>query len=165
MSIIKALVSLFSSKPKEDRSTRLVPSKEYEPGLIDDFKHDHQELLQLFAAIQKAISSRNEDALYSALQAFGTALRVHVAKENVRFYVYVEHKHQADLAMRKRIQQYRLDMDEIGKDITRFIRTYSIPQQTDANWRALPAEMSKIASALSQRLHDEETELYDMYRP
>lgn len=169
MSIFKAITSainsLFASEPdKRSKPLDYIPSKEYDPSLIPALLDDHQQLLVMFGNIQNAVSQRDNPMLYEALKKFGSALKNHIAVENMKFYHYVEEHYKNDKSTRERVKHFRIEMEGITVVINRFLKQHTKPDLTPQEWASLPANLSELAVAISKRLHDEETELYAMYK-
>lgn len=140
-------------------------NKKYDPKLVQSLKGDHQAVLGIFGRIQTAVQNHNDADLYAALQEFGTALKAHLALENVKFYSYIEEKYMEDPDLKKRIHHFRVEMEGIAVAVNRFLRAHTIPEQTPEQWASLPNDLAELAKALGKRIHDEETELYEMYKP
>lgn len=64
-------------------------SMRLDPKLAEELKHEHGKLIALSHEIVRIASQRDNGSLIRLLGKFGNALRGHMLKENVRFYVYL----------------------------------------------------------------------------
>lgn len=121
-------------------------------------------MLSIFGRIQTAVQHHDDTELYHQLQSFGAALNSHLAAENVKFYSYIEELYMNDHLQKERILHFRVEMSHIGVVVNKFLKEHTIPEQTKEQWDALPEALAGLATALGKRIHDEETELYSLYK-
>lgn len=162
ISFLKALFTASSTPPEIEPDYQRL---KFNPKLVQSLKGDHQAILGIFGQIQTAVQNHQDQDLYEALQEFGVAMKTHLYEENVKFYYYIEKKYLDDADIKKRIHYFRVEMEGIAVALNRFLREHTVPMQTPEQWMILPGKLSELAKALGKRIHDEETELYAMYRP
>ena len=68
----------------------------FDPKLVSELKSDHQKLVKLFTELVSIAGQRDSQLLTKNLSNFGSLLRGHILKENVRLYVYLKSSLQAD---------------------------------------------------------------------
>lgn len=166
--------SLFGKK-KEQSSTETNTQKtdpkkagvrvQYDPRLIDQLKLEHQALLSIYKEIQESYKVKNTNKLVIDLGRFRTQLTGHLLKENVRFYMYVESLLTQDPTSIQIIQQFRQEMDGIGKAVIDFLDKYRAVNDNPQLMSSFGEDLEKIGSVLAKRILNEEGTLYPLYMP
>lgn len=137
----------------------------YDPALVDGLKSEHQLMLDIYAAIAADTQAGNYAGVQQRLEHFRITLRNHLLKENVRFYIYLEHLLQGDPASHRMMREFRHEMDAIGKVVVSFLTKHqSISTQPQLHSQ-FPQELEQIGKALVSRIESEENTLYPMYAP
>jgi len=135
---------------------------EYRPNLVKQLTNEHQQLLSIFQAIIRAVEKDNQTEAKLLLDRFKAKFTGHIIKENVNFYVYVQHSVNDPLTL-ELIKDMRIEMDDIARAVRNFINEYT-PKHV-----VLDAEFvegfKEIGSALINRITQEEEHLYPTYQP
>jgi hemerythrin-like domain-containing protein len=138
---------------------------DYRPELIPALQAEHQELLALFAELERASQGTDETACRTALDRFTRLLQDHLLTENRHLYGYFSRHPDTNADVARQVDNMSADMMRVGKMLHRFITTY-----TRTTWsRALQEQMRKdlavIGEVLTHRIHEEESVLYPLYAP
>ena len=140
--------------------------RRYRPGLVASLRAQHQELLVLFADLERASEQQNASACRQALHRFARMLEQHVAVENRELYGYLlSHPEHADPDLMQRVRTMATDMMHVGRILHRFVTAYSAPTLTPEQLAQLRRELPAIGEVLVHRIHEEETVLYPLYVP
>lgn len=137
----------------------------YSPELIDELKDDHHQLLQIFGAIGAAHAAGDLAETAVLLERFRSALAEHLLKENVRFYIYLEHALQKDASSHALVHQFRREMDGIGKAVLAFLDRYRNIAADPVLTGSFAADLAAVGKVLGQRIRSEEQTLYSLYLP
>lgn len=137
----------------------------YHPELVDQLKADHQGLLATFGAIGDAYNTHDLAATSAQLEAFRGQLMAHLLKENVRFYIYLEHALVSDPTSHALVHQFRHEMDGIGKAVMAFLDKYRNLAVDSSLAGSFGADLASVGSVLAQRIKSEEETLYPLYLP
>lgn len=137
----------------------------YHPDLVDQLKADHQALLATFGRIQAAFEAGQLGECAAALEHFRGQLTAHLLKENVRFYIYLEHALAGDRASHDLVHQFRHEMDGIGKAAVGFLDKYRAVATDPALAAGFAADLAGVGAILGQRIRNEEETLYPLYLP
>lgn len=136
----------------------------YSEHLITDLKQEHQDLLRMYIAIQNLVESQNYQQAVDELIKFKEAFSRHLMQENVKFYSYFDHHFSTQSFEHQTIKSYRKEMNQIALAVIQFLKKWTqaeaLDQQSSVKFLE---EYTGIASALSQRIADEEKELYVLY--
>jgi len=156
---------------EENKNTRsLKPAAStagiaYDPGLVARLKGDHRELVRIYTAIKSAAASNRFGELHDLLAQFKLTFQLHIAMENVKFYVYVQQRMAADSDASNFIAEVRREMNDIARAVLKFVDGYMSIPPTPVTVTAFIAELDRIGSVLVQRVEKEETRLYLLYQP
>jgi hypothetical protein len=142
---------------------RFKPRNEYRANLIPALHAEHQELLALFGALERAAKASDEVACRTALNAFTRLLQQHLLAENRLLYGYFSHHVDANPKLEQRIEILSAEMLQIGKSLHRFVATYVKAPWSGSVRERLLREIPAIGSMLNHRIHEEEAELYPLY--
>lgn len=137
----------------------------YHADLVDELKADHQTLLATFGAIGKAYAAHDLTATSTQLEVFRGQLMAHLLKENVRFYIYLEHALAGDPTSQALVHQFRHEMDGIGKAVMAFLGKYRLLAVDSSLAGSFGADLATIGDVLVQRIRSEEHTLYPLYLP
>lgn len=137
----------------------------YHPQLVGELIQEHRNLLACFNAVAQAFDSGDLAATCRELEHFRGALLAHLLKENVRFYIYLEHALAGDATSHALVHQFRHEMDGIGKVVIAFLAKYAELANTPALAESFPGELGGIGEVLIQRIRNEEDTLYPLYLP
>ena len=137
----------------------------YHPQLVDELIQEHRKLLDCFKAIGQAFEGGDLAATCRELEHFRGGLLAHLLKENVRFYIYLEHALAGDEASHTLVHQFRHEMDGIGKAVLAFLGKYADLAKNPALAASFASELGSIGEVLVQRIRNEEDSLYPLYLP
>lgn len=138
----------------------------YDPGLVPSLVSDHHALIGIFGEITTAMEQKNVVFTKEKLGEFGDALRGHLLKENVRFYVYLQHSLEGDAENAAIMQEFRREMQHIGKAVSDFLHKYTAEGEWDGQmWQSFQQEVGGIGKVLTKRIQTEENVLYPLYLP
>lgn len=135
----------------------------YKPGLVDELRVEHRDLLHLYKNLVATHQRGDFDAAVSNLRRFTYALRAHLLKENLHLYVYLKHALRSDPESSALMSSMRVEMGKIGRVLNDFVTRYtSSPWDLEVR-ENLKGELEKIAELLTMRIEQEEDVLYPMY--
>ena len=138
----------------------------YDPNLVPNLVSDHHVLLGIFGEIAAAMEQKNMSRTKEKLGEFGDALRGHLLKENVRFYVYLQHSLEGDTENAAIMHEFRREMQHIGKAVADFLHKYTAEGEWDGKmWQSFQQEVGGIGKVLTKRIQTEENVLYPLYLP
>ena len=127
--------------------------------LIEELKRDHVEIGNLLARL-KDHRVTNAEAHKILLEAQASLL-AHLKKEDFQLYPVLNRAAEKDAGLKRTIDFYAKDMDEITKNAAAFFQKYS---KRDA---PVDLEFAKafgnLFATISRRLRSEETSLYQEY--
>jgi regulator of sigma D len=138
---------------------------QYDPMLIPQLVQEHHGLLRLFGEIKDTHAANDFAALKRALQKFQLALNLHLAQENANFYAYLRKSLSRNSEQHNTMSQFWDEMQDIGKVVTTFLRTYNHADFTPDLHGAFGRELDAIGAALVSRIEREEASLYKLYVP
>lgn len=137
----------------------------YHPQLVAELVQEHRQLLADFNAVAQAFERGDLTATCRELEHFRGSLLAHLLKENVRFYIYLEHALAGDAASHALVHQFRHEMDGIGKTVLAFLGKYAELAANPALAASFTGELGGIGEVLIQRIRNEEDTLYPLYLP
>lgn len=153
-------------QPQAQQGTAPDTHLHYDPNLVPSLVVDHKTLLWIFGEIGAAIDQKNRALVQERLGNFGDALRGHLLKENVRFYVYLQHSLKADPDNAAIMHDFRKEMQQIGKAVADFLHKYTAEGEWDeAMWKSFQEQIDGIGKVLVKRIKTEEDVLYPLYFP
>lgn len=127
--------------------------------LIDELKRDHIEIDAMLAKVRDSKISHQE--AHRILIAAKVKLLAHLKKEDLQLYPVLNKEAVNDAALKRSVEFYAKDMQEITAEAVAFFDKYS---PADA---AIDIEFArafgKLYSILSRRLRSEESTLYPAY--
>src|SRR6476646_4906928 len=112
------------SAPSEP-SAEPKPRGDYRPDLIPALHAEHQELLALFGALERASKSNDEVACRTVLDRFTRLLQQHLLAENRHLYGYFSRYAHPNPNIAQRVETMSNEMLQIGKTLHHFITTYA----------------------------------------
>lgn len=153
-----------TSKPSEV-TKKVAPGTQlqYDPGLIKMLKQDHEELLEIWLAIGKAMDKQDVKTMASLLTEFKAKLNKHLLTENVKLYVYLTRSLTNDQQHSEVVKDFRSEMNHIGRTVTTFLRTYTQSPIEIGMLDTFKDEFEAIGGALVNRITREEDVLYALY--
>ena len=137
----------------------------YHPQLVGELIQEHGNLLACFNAIVQVFENGDLAATCRELERFRGNLLAHLLKENVRFYIYLEHALAGDATSHALVHQFRHEMDGIGKVVLAFLGKYAELAKNPALADSFRGELGGIGEVLIQRIRNEEDNLYPLYLP
>ncbi len=164
--------NVFTARRESSSSERMVQSEvapgteiRYDPKLIERFSGQHVELVNEIQLVKKFLVAKNYPATIESLRSFKVMLQQHLLEENLRFYTYLTHCLINDSEGRELMNDMRIEMGEIGRLLTRFIKHYLEFGINDLNAETFDSELTGIIHALADRIDREEKSLYTLYMP
>lgn len=158
-----------AAHPAEQQGVAPGSKMHYDPALVPGLVEDHHALLAVFGQIVAAMNAKNMGQVRAHLTEFGDALRGHLLKENIRFYVYLQHSLEKDPENAAIMHEFRSEMQHIGKAVADFLHKYTAEKEGwvwDENmWQQFQEEVSGIGKVLTRRIQTEENILYPLYLP
>ncbi len=140
-------------------------SLNFDPNLISRLKKDHASLLTLFGNIRRSYLAQDFASLQNELRQFRSALNLHLAEENFKFYAYLRKALSNNVENFQTMNAFWKEMQEIGKVVLEFLRKYDAAEFTPEMKDAFGQELEAIGAALAGRIQREERELYILYAP
>ena len=138
----------------------------FDPKLVSELKVDHGQLVSQFQEIVATTGKRDNDLLVKQFAKFGSTLRGHILKENVRFYVYLKSSLQSDESSLSIMQEFAQEMQQIGRAVTDFLHKYtSVAKWDEAQWAVFERDLNAVGQVLTSRIETEENTLYPLYLP
>ncbi len=147
---------------------KVVPGTQlhYDSNLVPNLVADHQVLLGIFGEIGVAMNQKNMVLVKQKLGELGDGLRGHLLKENIRFYVYLQHSLEADPDNAAIMHDFRKEMQHIGKAVADFLHKFTADGDwSEAMWQDFQQEVGGIGKVLVKRIQTEENVLYPLYLP
>lgn len=142
-----------------------APAVEFDPAFITTLKDEHEALVQRFVGVKNAYLAHDFARVKEGLQEFQTALNLHLAVENAKFYAYLRRHLPPGSAELQTMNSFFDEMQEIGKVVTQFLRKYISADYTAEVQAAFGQELEGIGAALLSRISREEKTLYTLYAP
>lgn len=121
--------------------------------------------MSIYNQIHTALADGQYTIIKHLLREFHSNLQTHLLVENVRLYVYLQHQLASDTANAEIINDFRREMDGIGRTVIKFIRKYSEMVFDEDNAKIFEVELNDIGAALTERIKREEETLYMLYMP
>lgn len=149
--------------PAADKQAARTTDIQYDAGLIEKLKSDHERLVAIFSEISAATSTRRYHDIPQQLAKFKIALQAHIMTENVKFYVYLQNKLSHDETTSEYVTDLRREMDGIARAVVRFANTHASTVLTDETAGAFAKQLGEIGEILLQRVELEESRLYTLY--
>lgn len=150
---------------KDDEPAAATASFTYAPDLIAGLQAEHRGLLRRLAEIEKLVIGKNYDAIPHSLAAFKSKFNVHVLRENLHCYGYLEQglaDHPAELAS---VRTFRGEIDAIARSVLDFIEKHRSAGVREANAQEFLTGLRAVGAALVERIQREEKDLYSLYTP
>ena len=135
----------------------------YSADLLNELDMQHQHLMQHYQDLVLILKNRKIALVKPLLQQLYTEFKLHTMQENVRFFCYLERKHQDDATVLNLLKQERKEAHQVSMQISRFMRKWSTVEITEQNLDALSEHFEQVGDLLKQRMHEEEQSLYPLY--
>lgn len=138
----------------------------YYPQLIDELVQDHHQLQALEKRIKLGFERRDLALVARELAEFGSLLRNHLLKENMRLYIYLKQRVADDEINAALVRSFRKEMDGIARQALDFLDKYQAIE-TMSGQAALNfvQELEGIGTVVHERMQREEQVLYPLYAP
>ena len=136
----------------------------YNPNLIGKLEYDHQALLEIFGEINAAETAANYPLVTDKLKEFKQGFLDHILIENVSLYVYMKSSFKDDEGNIGLVQEFRSEMDGIGKAVRAFILKYEMIGINKDVAPSFTEDLGGIGEALVARIQREEGTLYPLYQ-
>ncbi len=156
-------VVVSSVTPKQEAPKEYLKGTKisYHPELIDQFKKDHRELLEIFTDVVTASKDGDMERVPVLLIEFKRRIIGHLLQENVQLYVYLKYLFVDDAANRELAKTMQKEMAAIGKVLFEFIVRFT---DENVNYdQAFQQELEGIGAVLVERIKLEEENLYSLY--
>ena len=163
MGFIKNLLGKF--KKDSDVAKEIKVETTYNEKLIENFKHDHEELLKIFGEIRESFEndSNAHKKVVNLLNDFKIALEIHLMIEDNKLYSYLTMKYGSDDVHKAFVEDIQTEMTNIAKEVMFFIRKYTNRQSYDNNIDNFLNDLDNIGEVLTRRIKMEEEKLYALY--
>lgn len=136
----------------------------YNPNLVEKLEDDHQDLLRIFGEINAAFADNDYSQVTENLKEFKHGFLDHILVENVSLYVYMKSAFSDDEANIELVQEFRSEMDGIGKAVRAFLLKYETIGIDKDLAASFENELAGIGEALVARIEREESTLYPLYQ-
>lgn len=135
----------------------------FDPRLIERFKGHHRTLLKLFEDIDNAAGQYDFNKLADLLGRFKRVLQEHLLEENLKLYTYMQACMRNDPDNAEIMRDMKAEMGRIGRDVNRFIGTWTHQVIDASNIQDFQRELKGIGEVLADRIEREEHTLYPLY--
>ncbi len=135
----------------------------YNPNLIPKLEGDHQTLFGIYGEIKEASDLANYSLVKDKLKEFKQGFLDHILIENVSLYVYMKNALHDDEESVDLVQEFRSEMNEIGKVVRAFILKYETIGVNQDLASSFAQDLAGIGQALVDRIEREEGTLYPLY--
>jgi hypothetical protein len=162
--MLAALKRWFAHSPSAASPGETADPTAFRPGLIPSLHADHEELLRLFADLERAGASSDPVACRSALDRFTRLLQDHLLTENRHLYGYFSRHPDPNPEVARQVEAMSADMMRVGKILHRFITTYTRATWTVDLHERMRHDLRGVGEVLAHRIHEEESVLYPLYR-
>ena len=137
----------------------------YKSNLIPVLKEDHQALLPLHTSILWYANNRKYKELEKGLNAFGERLKIHLRKETIDLYIYLEFiiAKEIEIKQRKTFREFRLEMKRISVAVSSALNQYENTPITDETVKQFLIDFKELGRILIDRIEKEEKMLYPIY--
>lgn len=173
--MLSFIMKMFSTKPSSSLDqfklfnpelgqgvTTKKSTIHYYDKLVDNFKEEHQLLLQYYMQVLQSLDEGNYKKAESRLSNFMKQLAHHIKSENTRLYVYLKDIHQESPEKLAYVSDMQKKMTSIFGAVSNITAKY--PTVDANNAKALKKDFSALASILKERIENEETSLYTLYK-
>lgn len=140
-------------------------SHAYSPQLIDELRQEHRALAKRYNDIEKMVLEARTQAIPHGLSAFKSKFNVHMLRENLHCYVYLERQLTRRPVELAAMNQLRGAMDAIGQQVLDFVEKYRSSGVSRANAQEFLNGLRGIGKLLQERIQRVETGLYPLYKP
>ena len=134
----------------------------YYENLVDNFKEEHQLLLQYYSQVLQSLDEGNYNKAESRLSNFIKQLAHHIKSENTRLYVYLKDIHQHSPETLDYVMNMQKKMATIFGAVSNIRAKYISVDASNAN--NLKKDFSSLASIIKERIENEERSLYTLYK-
>ncbi len=152
-----------AAQPQQRPAAQQAAAAQFDPAFIPALVEEHRSLVALFVSVKEASEAADFPAVKRALQEFQLALNMHLVLENSKFYAYLRKTLRKNSPELDTVNAFFDEMQEIGKVVTQFLRTYTLADFTAEVHAAFRDELEAIGAALVNRIEREEQTLYKLY--
>ncbi len=125
--------------------------------LVDELKKDHSVITETLTNV-KELGVTSEEG-QKILLAAKSGLLAHLKKEDEHLYPVLNKAAESDVDLKRTLDMFAKDMDEISKGALEFFDKYS----TGGSGIEFAKDFGKLFGTLSTRIRKEETTLYKKY--
>lgn len=136
----------------------------YDTSLVTRLKADHQALVNLFNQMFSHAQEGQYDVLKQNIDDFRHLFNAHLLTENTKLYIYLDKALKSDDANYEIIQEFRREMNQIGKVVRQFLIKWGETPFDEIQSALFLKEAGGIGSVLVKRIETEETRLYEIYQ-
>lgn len=127
-------------------------------ALIDELKRQHVEIEKMLEKLKDPRVSNRE--AHSILLSAQRSLLAHLRKEDAELYPALRRAAAQDSRLKRTVEFYARDMEEITADAGAFFTRYSGDAEID---REFAKRFGALFATISRRLRSEERTIYDEY--
>ncbi len=125
--------------------------------LVDELKREHSVIVETLNKV-KSLSITSEEG-QNTLLAAKSGLLAHLKKEDEQLYPVLNNAAESDAVLKRTLDTFAKDMDEISKVALEFFEKYS----TGGSGIEFAKDFGRLYAALSQRISKEENIIYAKY--
>lgn len=149
----------------EDEVESIGEKLDHDSELIAMLENDHQELFEIYHALQDQFKEDNDfSKIKSLLDDFKVALEIHLMVEKSKLYNYIRSHNQNDEACVEFVDSAEDEMKILADEILAFIQQYSTQKEYEESVGHFLADLSQVGVKLSRRIIMEESKLYTLYK-
>jgi hemerythrin-like domain-containing protein len=127
--------------------------------LIEELKQEHKEITEILVNL-KELSIYSIQGMDLLMQSKNKLLS-HLSKEDKYLYPVLKEKSKTDLSLKRTLDVFGKEMDEITKFVLDFYERYS--NNNDINKTEFSKDISAFIFALKNRIMKEEVAIYKAY--
>ena len=125
--------------------------------LVDELKREHSAIVETLNKV-KSLRITSEEG-QNTLLAAKSGLLAHLNKEDEQLYPVLNNAAESDAVLKRTLDTFAKDMDEISKVALEFFEKYS----TGGSGIEFAKDFGRLYAALSQRISKEENIIYAKY--
>ncbi|MGH8283296.1 MAG: hemerythrin domain-containing protein [Gammaproteobacteria bacterium] len=135
----------------------------FDPYVIKNLKHDHQEQMQCAVIILASAREARFERTRAALSRLRWCLQAHLDKENLHLYAYLAYCLKDDPQRMPVLSGVRQEMVDIGHKVMRLLQHYDDSGVDSDNVNKFLQEFDEILGLLATRNDCEENSLFPLY--
>ena len=130
-------------------------------GILHD---EHDQLTLLLEIVRTSHEARDYANTALTLHRFRSSLNVHVLKENVHLYAYLQQYLPHDSEEALLMHEFRREMHGVTRQALAFLKRYDAPGALNAeSHEAFSRDVAELTDLLAKRIENEERFLYPLY--